>query len=271
MSDSCFSNKNKKNSRPLSSSSPLSSSFLIHFKWFKTSWVHQLKLYMTSLYFGGKDATIKKFKLEILIFKNSPIIKNQTPFTPNNSYLLHSLIKLNNFWCLGNIRCKDTNVFWAQRQRNNVWGSNLFWLFKYLFTAPFYYSHSFWLGFLIKCCSYIRNSMLVHKFTKGTSIIVIYWWYQIINCHIIKKKKESVIHCSLLLLSHDQEREKKLFILLLCNYNNDFLCKWERSMKQINEIYFCNVCCQMYNIHFQNLLLGHGWLQRTRKRFNIAT
>jgi hypothetical protein len=36
-------------------------------------------------------------------------------------------------------------------------------------------------------------------------------------------------------------------------------------MKQINEILSFNVCCQMNNIHFQKLLLGHKWLQRTEK------
>jgi hypothetical protein len=63
-------------SRLLSSFNPISSSILIHFEWFKTRWVHQLGIYKTFVYSKGKDATIKDFKLEILIFFNLPIIKH---------------------------------------------------------------------------------------------------------------------------------------------------------------------------------------------------
>jgi hypothetical protein len=47
----------KNSSRPLISSSLISSSFLICFEWFETSGVCQLGLYKTSLYCTGKDAT----------------------------------------------------------------------------------------------------------------------------------------------------------------------------------------------------------------------
>jgi hypothetical protein len=41
--------------------------------------VHQLGLYKTYLYFRGKDAMIKDFKLEKLICFNPPITEHQTP------------------------------------------------------------------------------------------------------------------------------------------------------------------------------------------------
>ncbi len=67
----CFKNKILDSSRPLTSSNSITSSFLVHFEWFKTWWVHQLKLYKTSFYFKGKDAMIQDFKLVILIRFNS--------------------------------------------------------------------------------------------------------------------------------------------------------------------------------------------------------
>jgi len=41
--------------------------------------VHQLEFYKTSFYSKGKDATIKNFKLEILIYFNSLTIEQWTP------------------------------------------------------------------------------------------------------------------------------------------------------------------------------------------------
>jgi hypothetical protein len=74
----CFKNKILDSSRPLTSSNSITSSFLVHFEWFKTWWVHQLKLYKTSFYFKGKDAMIQDFKLTILICINSSIIEHWT-------------------------------------------------------------------------------------------------------------------------------------------------------------------------------------------------
>jgi hypothetical protein len=51
---------------------PISSSFLVHFEWLKTWWMHQLGLYKTS---KTKDAMIKDFKLKTLN-RSSPTIKH---------------------------------------------------------------------------------------------------------------------------------------------------------------------------------------------------
>jgi hypothetical protein len=71
----CFKKFEKYLYTPLSSSL-IYSSFLVWFKWLKTWCVHQLELYKTSLYSRGKDATIKDFKLEILICFNSAIVEH---------------------------------------------------------------------------------------------------------------------------------------------------------------------------------------------------
>jgi hypothetical protein len=71
----------KNNSRPLSSSTPVSSLFLVCFEWFKTWRVHQLGLYKISLYFRSKDVMIQDFKLKILIWFNSSIIEYWPPST----------------------------------------------------------------------------------------------------------------------------------------------------------------------------------------------
>jgi hypothetical protein len=59
MSDSLLQIFGKNSSRPLSSSSPISSSFLVG------TWVQQPGLYKTSLYSKSKDAMTKDLKLEI--------------------------------------------------------------------------------------------------------------------------------------------------------------------------------------------------------------
>jgi hypothetical protein len=60
--------------------SPFFFSFLIRSKWFKTSWVHQLGFYKTSLlHFRSKNVMIQDSKLKILIYFNLPIIEDWTP------------------------------------------------------------------------------------------------------------------------------------------------------------------------------------------------
>ncbi len=57
----------KINFTPFNSCSLIFSSFLVCFEWFKTRCMCQVGLYKASLYFKSKDATTKKFKLDILI------------------------------------------------------------------------------------------------------------------------------------------------------------------------------------------------------------
>jgi hypothetical protein len=93
MSDSLLQFFWKTISRPLSSSSPIFFSFLIRFEWFKTWLVHQLEFHKTSFYSRGKDATIKDFKLEILIYFNSLISNNESLYTkhPISSPFLYQI------------------------------------------------------------------------------------------------------------------------------------------------------------------------------------
>ncbi len=86
----------KKNSRPLSSSCPIFYSFVVCLQWFKTCWVHQLKLYQLSLYSRCKETMIKDFKLEILICFNSPITKHWTPLH-QTSYIFPFLYGIEQF------------------------------------------------------------------------------------------------------------------------------------------------------------------------------
>jgi hypothetical protein len=76
MSDSLLQFFWKYDTRPLSPSTSISFSLLICFEWFKIWWVHHLRLYKASFHFKGKDATLKDFKLEILICFNSLITKH---------------------------------------------------------------------------------------------------------------------------------------------------------------------------------------------------
>jgi hypothetical protein len=104
MSDSLFQFCWKNISRPLFSSSPISSLFLIYFEQLKTWWVHQLGLYKTSLYSRGKDTKIKDVKHKILICFKSPIIKHWIPLTPNTPYLTHPFIESRDVFSIGSTR-----------------------------------------------------------------------------------------------------------------------------------------------------------------------
>jgi len=64
--------------------------------------VHQQGLYKISLYARGKDATVKDFKLEILICFNSPITEHWTP-----------LYQISNLCGIGSIRWRSTKVLGA--------------------------------------------------------------------------------------------------------------------------------------------------------------
>jgi hypothetical protein len=110
MSDSLLQFFWKNSSRLPASSSPISSSFLVHFEWLKTWWVCQLGLYKTSLYSRGKDAMIKNLKFKILICFNSPITKHSTTYTKHPiSYLFFYWIE--SFFLQRWKRAK--NVIWA--------------------------------------------------------------------------------------------------------------------------------------------------------------
>jgi hypothetical protein len=78
----CFKFFGKNSSRPFSSSSFISFSFLVRFEWFKMWWARQLGLYKTSLVSQRQcynDAMIKDLKLEILICFDLVITKHWTP------------------------------------------------------------------------------------------------------------------------------------------------------------------------------------------------
>ncbi len=115
MSDNLFQFFPKINLKPLSSSSPISFSYLVCFEWFRIWWwVHQLGLYKNPLYSRGKDAMIKDFKLEILICLNSPIIKNwilwhQTPhmfLVPLSNWAI--FVMLEGLWILFEFHKQET-------------------------------------------------------------------------------------------------------------------------------------------------------------------
>ncbi len=95
--------------RLLSSFSRISSSFFFRFEWFKTWWVHHLRFYKSSLYSGGKDATIQNFKLKILICFNSPITRYWTSFHQTPPYFPHSFMELKNLCRVGSARWRVTN------------------------------------------------------------------------------------------------------------------------------------------------------------------
>jgi hypothetical protein len=65
-----FQKKLKNSSKHMSNFRPHTFSFLGYFEWFKTWWVHQLRLYKNSLCSKGKDVIIKDIK-----FHPSPNIK----------------------------------------------------------------------------------------------------------------------------------------------------------------------------------------------------
>jgi hypothetical protein len=130
----CFNFFWKNGSWPLSVSSPISFSFFVPFKWFKTSRVHQPRLF----YSIGKDARIKDFKLEVLIRFNSPITKNWTLLHQTPSYLPHSYTESINFAVFAMLEVLGRGLqmfFELQKQRNNVSGFNLFWVLKCSLTS----------------------------------------------------------------------------------------------------------------------------------------
>jgi len=58
------------------------------FEWFKTWWVCQIKFYKTSLNSRSKHAMIKDFKLEILIYFDSPLYEHWTLYTKHSTSFL---------------------------------------------------------------------------------------------------------------------------------------------------------------------------------------
>jgi len=68
--------------------------------------------FQSSLYSGGKDATIQKFKLKILICFNWPIIRHWTSLHQTPPYHPHSFMELNNLYKVGSARWRVTNGLW---------------------------------------------------------------------------------------------------------------------------------------------------------------
>jgi len=136
MSDSLLKFFWKNSSKPLSSSSPLSSSNLVGFEWLKIWWMRQLRLYKTSLYFRGKDAMIKDFKLKILICSISPIIEHWTPL--HRTRHIFPPITLLNWEIFAALEALGEGIqmfFQIQKQRNNVPVFTLLWILKCLLTS----------------------------------------------------------------------------------------------------------------------------------------
>jgi hypothetical protein len=125
MSDNSFQFFWKNSSRPLSSSSLLSSSLLVCFDWFKTWWVHQPGLYKTSLYTKAKDATIQDLDLKIIIYFNSPIIKHWTPLNQTPHILFILLSNWKTFATLEVLGWGVKNFLELQNEMHNVWGFDL--------------------------------------------------------------------------------------------------------------------------------------------------
>jgi hypothetical protein len=121
MSDALFQKIWKISFRPISSFSPLSSSLLICFEWFKTGWVHQLGLYKISLNSRSKDATIKDCKLE----NNSFIKQHWTPLHQTPHIFPIPLLNADIFAVLKVLGGGIQMLFELQKQSNNVWGFDL--------------------------------------------------------------------------------------------------------------------------------------------------
>jgi len=116
MNDSLLQNYWLKNFRPFSSSNPLSSSFLVHFKSFQAWWVCQLRLYKTFSYLKSKMQWSKIWNSKfysILIC----LSMNIEPLTLNTPYLPHSFIKLNNFCGIANVRWKIMTIIWSSKTK----------------------------------------------------------------------------------------------------------------------------------------------------------
>jgi hypothetical protein len=103
MSDSLLQFFWENRSRPLSSSSSISSSLLVHFEWLKTWWVFQLWLHKTSFYLRGKYGTIKDFKLEIRPSSNTELLYTEHFISSPLLYQIEQILQ----------RWRATNVLWA--------------------------------------------------------------------------------------------------------------------------------------------------------------
>jgi hypothetical protein len=75
----------------------------------------QLGLYKASSDLRAKDATIKDFKLEILICFNSSITKTLSPLTSNISFFSHLIVELSNFCEVGIPKWRVTNILCASK------------------------------------------------------------------------------------------------------------------------------------------------------------
>lgn len=120
-------------------SAPYVPHVLVCFGWFKTWWMHWVELHKTSLYSKGKDAMIIDFKLKILIWFNSPILKHLTCLTPN---IADSIPSPNwaMFPTLEGLGPGLQMFVELQKQRNNVQRFDLLWVLKCSFTHQPIYS-----------------------------------------------------------------------------------------------------------------------------------
>jgi hypothetical protein len=139
MSDDLSQNFEKISFKPLSNSSPIFSSFLVHFEWLKTCLGCQLRLYKTSLYSKGKDTMIQDFKFNITIYElfNSPITEHQIPLHQTTLYCPPFLYWIKQFFLvtLEAIGGELQMFFEPQKQRNNMWKFDLLWLLKCSLTS----------------------------------------------------------------------------------------------------------------------------------------
>ncbi len=108
--------------------------FSVGFEWLKTWWMHQVQFYKTSLYSKGKDAMIIDFKLKILIWFNSPILKHLTRLMPNIPYSIPSP-NWAMFPTLEGLGEGLQMFVELQKQRNNVQGFDLLWVLKCSLTS----------------------------------------------------------------------------------------------------------------------------------------
>jgi hypothetical protein len=123
----------KNSSWTLSSSNPISFSFLVRsFEWLKIWWVCQLGLYKTSFYSRSQYVMIKDLKLEILICLNSlitnrwillhptpcvfpiPLLK-WTIFVTNTPCLSHSFTEMNNFCDVAKHPVSSPFLYWNEQ------------------------------------------------------------------------------------------------------------------------------------------------------------
>ncbi len=130
MRDNLFQKSWKISSRPLSSFSPIFSSFQIHFEWLKTWWVHQPRLYKTSLHSRGKDAIIKDFKFKTLIHSS---LNTEHPMSSSflftksnkNSCLPQFFTGSSNYCSIRSARWRVTNILWPSEAEDQCVRFNL--------------------------------------------------------------------------------------------------------------------------------------------------